>query len=63
MMDLIRKPAPKWNIYYQDSTGKFHNQLVYSDEERDAVVAQIRNEVVTQIEADGGTVLKIYERN
>ena len=55
MMDLIRKPAPKWNIYYQDSTGKFHNQLVYSDEERDKVVAQI--------EADGGTVLKIYERN
>ncbi|AFR52078.1 hypothetical protein ECBP2_0045 [Escherichia phage ECBP2] len=55
MMDLIRKPAPKWNIYYQDSTGKFHNQLVYSDEERD--------EVVAQIEEDGGTVLKIYERN
>lgn len=54
MFDLIRKPAPKWNVLYQDNTGKFKNQLVYSDEERDTFVAKV--------EAEGGTIVAIYER-
>lgn len=54
MMDLIRKPLPKWNILYQNSEGTFLNELVYTDEERDSFVAQV--------EAAGGTVTRIYER-
>lgn len=54
MMDLIRKPLPKWNILYQNSEGKFLNELVYTDAERDSFVAQV--------EAAGGTVIRTYER-
>lgn len=55
MFDLIRKPPPKWNILYQDATGKFKNHLAYSDEERDDFVAQVA--------AEGGTIIAIYERS
>lgn len=52
--DLALLPPPKWNILYQDATGKFKNVFAYSDEERDKIVADIK--------AAGGIVHAIYER-
>ena len=52
MEGIYRKPPPKYNILYTDVTGSFKSVLVYTDEERD--------EVVSAIEADGGTIMRIY---
>lgn len=52
MEGIYRKPPPKYNILYTDVTGSFKSVLVYTDEERD--------EVVSAIETDGGTIMRIY---
>lgn len=52
MEGIYRKPPPKYNILYTDVTGSFKSVLVYTDEERD--------EVVAAIESDGGTIMRIY---
>lgn len=52
MEGIYRKPPPKYNILYTDVNSSFKSVLVYTDEERDKVVAAI--------EADGGTIMRIY---
>ena len=52
MEGIYRKPPPKYNILYTDATGEFRSVLVYTDEER--------NQMVAAIEAKGGTIMRIY---
>ena len=52
MEGIYRKPPPKYNILYTDATGEIRSVLVYTDEER--------NQMVAAIEANGGTIMRIY---
>ena len=49
MEGIYRKPPPN---LYTDATGEFRSVLVYTDEER--------NQMVAAIEANGGTIMRIY---
>lgn len=54
-IEVFRKPAPKWNIYHQDGSGKFKAIFAYSDEELDLLIEQI--------DSEGGTILRVYARD